>query len=87
MNDLFDFLHAALPWIAIGLLLAVFFARHAGKKKKEGKNDDYGTEGMCLGMCMGSALGASGVVDIGLGMSLGMLIGLVIGAFFLKEEK
>ena len=87
MKDLFDFIHAALPWIAIGLLLAVFFARHAGKKKKEDKCDDYGTEGMCLGMCMGSALGASGVVDIGLRTSLGMLIGLVIGAFFLKAEK
>ena len=86
MKDLFDFIHAALPWIAIGLLLAVFFARHAGKKKKEDKGDDYGTEGMCLGMCMGSALGASGVVDIGLGMSLGMLIGLVIGTFVKKEE-
>ena len=87
MNDLFDFIHAALPWIAIGLLLAVFFARHAGKKKKEDKCDDYGTEGMCLGMYMGSALGASGVIDIGLGMSLGVLIGLTIGTFIKKEEK
>ena len=30
-----DFIRAALPWIVIGLLLAVNFARSAGKKKKE----------------------------------------------------
>lgn len=27
MEDIFDFLWAALPWIAVGLLLALFFAR------------------------------------------------------------
>lgn len=39
MDAVFDFLRAALPWIAVGLLLAVFFARSAGKKKKEKQND------------------------------------------------
>ena len=29
MEAVLDFLHAALPWISIGLLLAVFFARSA----------------------------------------------------------
>lgn len=36
-----DFLSAALPWICIGLLLAIFFAQSARKKKK---NENYGTE-------------------------------------------
>ena len=35
MEAVLDFLHAALPWISIGLLLAVFFARSARKKKDE----------------------------------------------------
>ena len=35
MKDVLDFLRAALPWIAVGLLLAVFSVRSAGKKKKE----------------------------------------------------
>ena len=35
MENVFDFLRAALPWIAVGLLLAVFFARSARKKKEE----------------------------------------------------
>ena len=40
MDALFDFLRAALPWIAVGGVSAVFFARSAGKKKKEGQNDN-----------------------------------------------
>ena len=86
MENVFDFLRAALPWIAVGLLLAVFFARSARKKKGEEPSADCGTEGMCLGMCFGSAIGASGAVSIGLGISLGMLIGLVIGTCIKKED-
>lgn len=33
MNELSDFFIAALPWLAIGLILAVFFAVRAAKKK------------------------------------------------------
>lgn len=33
MNTVFDFFHAALPWIAFGLFLAVFFA--GGERKDE----------------------------------------------------
>ena len=40
MEKVIDFIQAALPWIAIGLFLAVFFTRSAGKKKKEGQNDN-----------------------------------------------
>lgn len=86
MQNGFDFLHAALPWIAMGLLLAIFSARNASVKKKSQKNGDYGTEGLCLGLCFGSAIGASGVVNIGIGMSLGMLIGLAIGSCIKKRK-
>ena len=40
----------------MGLLLAVFAARSAGRKKKEKEIDNYGIEGMCLGMCFGMAV-------------------------------
>lgn len=56
MENVFDFLRAALPWIVMGLLLAVFAARSAGKKKKEKEIDNYGIEGMCLGMCFDKLL-------------------------------
>ena len=87
MGGVFNFLQAALPWIAIGLLLAVLFARSAGKKKKEEQSDDYGTEGMCLGMCLGTAIGTSLGNNTGIGISLGMLIGLAVGSCVKKEER
>ena len=49
MDSILDFFRAASPWVAMGLLLAIFFVRSAVKKKKGKKqNGDYGTEGMCL---------------------------------------
>ena len=87
MEDVFDFLRAALPWVAMGLLLAVLFARSAGKEKKEETPDNYGTTGMCLGMCFGTAIGTALGNHIGLGIFLGMLIGLVVGSGIKKEEQ
>ncbi|MGM9548444.1 MAG: hypothetical protein ACI3V5_01160 [Faecousia sp.] len=87
MEAVFDFLLAALPWIAVGLLLAVLCARGARKKKKEEQTSDYGTEGMCLGMCLGTAIGSSLGNNTGIGISLGMLIGLAIGTCIKKEEQ
>ena len=55
MEYVFDFLRAALPWITIGLLLAAFFVRSAGRKKKEEQTGDFGTEGMCLDTAFGSS--------------------------------
>ena len=40
MENTFAFMSAALPWIAMGLLLAIFFARAAHGKKKEEKKED-----------------------------------------------
>lgn len=87
MEAVFDFLRAALPWVAIGLLLAVFAARSAKKKKDEQPQDDYGTEGMCLGMCFGTAIGTAIGNNTGIGITLGMLIGLFLGSSFKKEGK
>lgn len=85
MDLIWDFIRATLPWVATGLLLAIFFIRSVVKKKKENKQDgNYGTEGMCLGMCFGTALGEAIWNDTGIGISLGMLIGLVIGSMFHK---
>ena len=87
MNEVLDFLRAALPWIVMGLLLAVFFASSAGKEKKEETPDNYGTTGMCLGMCFGTAIGTALGNNTGIGISLGMLIGLAIGTSIKKEEQ
>ena len=39
MDGFSDFMSAALPWIAIALLLAIFFAREAGRKKDQDKEE------------------------------------------------
>ena len=85
MENVIDFLRVALPWIAIGLFLAVFFARSAGNKKKEKEIDNYGTEGMCLGMCFGTAIGAALGNNTGIGITLDMLLGLAVGTGIKKE--
>ena len=87
METVFDFIRAALPWVAMGLLLAVFAARSAGRKKKEKEIDNYGTEGMCLGMCFGTAIGTALGNNTGIGISLGMLLGLAVGSSIKKEEQ
>ena len=87
MEAVYDFLRAALPWIAIGLLLAVFAARGAKKKNKKEQIGDYGTEGMCLGMCFGTAIGTALGNNTGLGISLGMLMGLAIGTSIKKKRQ
>lgn len=81
------FLKAALPWIVMGLALAVFFAGNGKKKKDDEKADHYGTEGMCLGMCFGTAIGTSLGNNTGIGISLGMLMGLAIGTCIKKGSQ
>ena len=76
------FMMAALPWICIGIAIALFAANHGAVKKAKDSDKEYGnymTEGMCLGMCMGAALGRNGLI-------YGMLLGLVIGMFIKKEK-
>ena len=40
MSSVHVFAGAALPWIAAGLMLAIFFARAASRKKAEEKKED-----------------------------------------------
>ena len=86
MKNFVDFISEALPWICMGLLLAVFFVRSSHKKNKDEKEENYGTEGMCLGMCIGTALGTSIGNNTGIGITLGMLLGLVIGSCIEKKD-
>ncbi|MGN0169464.1 MAG: hypothetical protein ACI39H_01725 [Lachnospiraceae bacterium] len=86
MDDVVAFLGAALPWIAVGLLLAVLVTKGTKQKKKKEQTENYGTEGMCLGMCFGTAIDASFGDFTGIGTSLGMLMGLAIGTCVKKES-
>ena len=82
MDSFTDFMTAALPWIAMGLLLAIFFARAAHRKKE---NADHGSEGMALGMCFGVALSTALHINTGLGLMFGMVLGLLVGSGIKKK--
>ena len=86
MKNVLDFLSAALPWISLGLLLAIFFVQSARRKKGGETKENYGTEGMALGMCFGTAIGTALGSNTGIGLTLGMLAGFVIGLCIGKEK-
>lgn len=73
-----EFILAALPWICIGIAVALFAANCGVVKKAKDSDKEFGnymTEGMCLGMCVGTALGGNGLIY---GMMIGMAIGMCI---------
>ena len=84
MENLIDFFRGALPWITVGLALAVLCARSAKKKKEDQSSEDYGTEGMCIGMCLGTAIGTSLGNNTGIGISIGMPMGLAVSSCIKK---
>ena len=78
-----EFMMAALPWICIGIAIALFAVNHGASKKAKDSDKEYGnymTEGMCLGMCVGTALGGNG-------LSFVMLIGMVVGMCIKKVKE
>lgn len=74
-----DFFSAALPFIIMGICLAIICAN----LKKEKKT--YAAEGMCIGMCFGAGLSAIFKINMATGISLGMLIGEAIGILIEKK--
>ncbi len=86
MENIIDFMSAALPWISMGLLLAIFFARAPHGKKGKEKKEDHGSEGMALGVCFGVALSTALHINVGLGMMVGMLLGLLVGSKIEKKS-
>ena len=79
MENTFAFLSAALPWIAMALLLAIFSVRETGRKKDQEKQMDYGSEGMALGVCLGVAISTAIHINVGIGMMRGKLGPIFIG--------
>lgn len=76
-----DFIMSALPFIVIGLCLAIICANF-----KKNKNT-YCSEGMSIGMCFGVVISEIFNINLGLGLSLGMLVGETIGIIIEKKDK
>ena len=86
MENIKAFFHAATPWLMMGVVLAVFATRSAGREKRSTESEDsYSTEGMCPGMSFGACLGSL-FDNTGIGIPLGMLTGLVIGSCIRKNQ-
>ena len=60
-----DFFNAALPFVAMGLTIALLAAN--GRRGRK----NYLTEGMCLGLALGVGLADALHMELGLAMSLG----------------
>lgn len=56
-----EFVTAALPFVLMGLALAVWAANSVGKKEKK-QNNRLG-QGMIIGLMFGVAVGTTGVMD------------------------
>ena len=73
-----EFMMAALPWICIGIAIALFAVNHGAAKKAKDSDKEYDNY-MTEGMCVGTALGGNGLI-------YGMLVGLVVGLCIRKEK-
>lgn len=79
--DMADFFNAALPFVAMGLTIALLAAN--GRRGRK----NYLTEGMCLGLALGVGLADALHMELGLAMSLGMLLGAALGQLAPKGGK
>lgn len=66
-----EFGNAALPWIVLGLAMALFAAFH-----KQLAQNPNATLLIAVGTLLGIVIGAMGAVSLGLGIALGLLGGL-----------
>ncbi|MGI6014171.1 MAG: hypothetical protein ACOX7K_07815 [Oscillospiraceae bacterium] len=74
-----DFIMAALPWVTVGISVAILATNAAGKKIKS----SYVIEGMLIGMGIGYAVCA--LLEMSHNFGIGMLIGEAIGSFIEKK--
>ena len=87
MNDVKEFIRAASPWVAMGLLVAILVIRGAASTKnaKDGTVENYGMDGMSLGMCFGLLISVMFGDYTCVGLSIGMLVGMAVGLSVHKE--
>ena len=89
MDNVKDFVLAALPWVLMGVALAVvatLFARREKTGRKPVK-ETYMGEGVALGMLFGVAIGSTGTVELSIGLSMGLMLGMVVGMCIEKKGK
>ncbi len=84
MDKYLDFAIAALPFVIIGICIAVFCVKY---KKGEDKSQNYMLEGMSIGMSLGITFSLTQDEHLAIGIGLGMLVGATIGMLIKKKPK
>lgn len=89
MENVKDFVLAALPWVVMGIALAVAAVAVSRRRKTNGKpaKETYMGEGMALGMLFGVAIGSTDGVELSTGLSMGLMLGMVVGLCIEKKGK
>lgn len=75
-----DFILAALPWVCMGLSVALCAAHFFGRGKTEDRAQNYMIEGMLVGMVLSLSFGAEY-------LAYGMLLGVLVGMYIKKEAR
>ena len=89
-----EFMTAALPWVLMGLALAIIAVKLKEKKSEE-KSEEYSEEkskmdkkvsyGMCIGMGFGVVLQSATSMNLGTSLAIGALWGMAIALSLEKE--
>ena len=76
-----EFIKASLPYLLIGLSLAIFAVSYYKKHRIKSEKDDwdFSSMGLIFGVAIGIAIGtANESIGAGLGAGIGMFIGAII---------
>ena len=73
-----EFFAAALPWIVMGLTVAVFVVNEVVSRKGQKKYARM-VQGLCVGICCGTALHLMQFCSLENGLAAGAFVGIVCG--------
>ena len=80
-----EFIKEALPFVLIGVSIAIFAVSYSKKRKEEGEWD-FSSMGHLIGVAVGIAIGTvNESIGAGLGAGIGMFAGTVI-EYFLQNR-
>ena len=82
-----DFLSAAIPFVLIGIALAILAVSCSGQRKNRGNQGAHMATGAGLGLLLGVMLNGCGLWENHiLGLILGVLWGMTLGSLYREKD-